>query len=298
MRQKFDQGTIDKEEHTLLIILALNVLQPPIRSEYTDMRVVYESETRDPTKNYLVKTGVKSKKPWAYLLNDYKTVKTYGIQRIVIERPLQQFLTKSFKLLPRDYVLSSRDDPASALGYGAFRGLTQKYLGDGAGVDQFRSSYVSKFLEQHPSEAEKEALAKRMLTSTDQINLSYRKLDDSKPAATLPSPKSGGAVVEKVPALVPTNDENKPTVDDLKAKRVQIAQARSQARRLYRLRYYEANAERLKAKQRGSFDRNKNDIYRKRIIGQLIDSKLAGVPYNIRQSTLQKYSITDKDLNI
>jgi len=282
LRKQFDEGTISPYNHVLLTILAVNVLMPPIRSETVDMAIVSpDSDTKNG--NLLVKAG--KKKPWHLILNDFKTVKSFGKQKIELPVKLKAFLIESLKKMPRSYLVSKPNDPTSPLGYPSFLRMVQKALGEGTGSDVFRSAYISEFMKQNPTMSEREGLAKKMLHSVESQQQHYVKVDDDKPPAKLLDPVKSDKEPERG-GSVDSVDVEKLTKD-----RAEVLKERNDKRRQYRRDYYAKNKETLQAKQRETFESKKDDVNRRRILQKIEESKITGIPYNPKQSTLDKYGI-------
>lgn len=285
LREKFDKGSISDSDHMLLVILALNTLMPPIRSEYTNMPIVTPDSKTD-TGNLMVKAG--KKKPWYIILNDFKTVKSFGKQKLEIPNKLKNFLSESLKKMPRSYLVSKVDNPNEPIGYPIFLRMVQKSLGGGTGSDVFRSSYITEFMKQRPTMSEREELAKKMLHSLESQGLHYVKVDEDKPKAKLLDPTNIKSVNEEKGGSL--------DIEKLKKDRAQVLLERNEKRKEYRREYYNKNKQMLQEKQRDLFDVKKNDINRRRIIQKIEESKLTGIPYNPKIETLQKYNIKLEDL--
>eukprot|EP00732_Lithocolla_globosa_P002089 Lithocolla_globosa_v1_NODE_1254_length_2729_cov_194.569933.p1 type:complete len:325 gc:universal NODE_1254_length_2729_cov_194.569933:878-1852(+) len=295
LKPSFDSAKISIKDHMLIVALALNILQPPLRSETANMEVIYRDDKIEENKNYLIKSGSKSKKPWEFFLQDYKTVKASGEQRLEIRPELKSFLVKSFKILPRKYVLVKPSDINQPLLYRNWLTMIQDSLGPSTGIDTMRSAYVSQYLKGNPSQKEVEGLARMMLTSSEQLLSTYNKHDDKKPVS-LPNPDK---VAEK--SVDNSGQEQKGTgsdslIEDLRKARVIKIAVQLDKRKEYQRDYYLKNKEKILNRSKTNAKENKEAIYRQRVVDNIKTSRQLGGSYNVRESTLKKYNITSDDL--
>lgn len=133
------------------LIYALYFTQPPVRDDYTEMRVVDKvKDAADTANNYYVKSKGE------FILNHYKTKATYGQARLKASpeaRAAIKAYTKQMDtniLFPNTKSLTRR-----------FKSHTRGYT-----ITDVRHSYISDFLKTNPTPSQKKALAERMLHST------------------------------------------------------------------------------------------------------------------------------------
>jgi hypothetical protein len=184
---KFDLHSLDPSnaspftmsEHMILVALNMNLRQAPLRSEISDMMFVDlgVKDTADKYDfkddlNYLIRDVDGS---YRYHLYKYKTKGIYGDRSIYIKsEALTKFLDKSFKLLPRKYLIGSVD-PDKPYRYAKYLKLLKKYFGSGFGCDHLRSIYISEFMRYNPTIKARELLADSMLHNIVSQSLYYDK---------------------------------------------------------------------------------------------------------------------------
>jgi hypothetical protein len=282
---RFD--SLEKRDHIKLVICASVLLQPPLRSEPSSMRVVTSGNVKKhPGENLLVKAP----SGWYYRMADFKNVSSFGETNVMLEKPYVQFLKRSFTKFPREWLMPSITGEGP-LGYDVYRTLSNEMFGEGVSVDVFRSIYISKYLEGNPTLAERERLAKMMLHTVESQGLFYRKVDDDKKPVELPLPeevkKKGEGSAKIEPVVL--------DVEELRKARVKKLNERREKKKEYSREYYKGNSERVRQMQRDSFQKNKEQFYRRRLINQLKAEIAGGIIPSVRLSTLERYNITDGD---
>lgn len=174
LSEKFEDHKETPKEHKILLVLKLNLLTPPLRSEISNMRVGTSSQTiAEPhqQENYIVKDDAK----YNYVIKNYKTKTRYGDRIIPISDTLTEFLDASLGRYPRAFLLCG-DNPDEPLRYGRYITLLYSYFGRGFGCDLFRSIYITHALNKNISYLERETLAKKMLHSVNSQMLFYNKV--------------------------------------------------------------------------------------------------------------------------
>ena len=169
-----DKKNMSEQEHLLLTILYLNMLQPPLRSEICEMRFVDDKEGKlnmnKLKENTLVKNNIGQ---YYYVLVKYKAKKTDEHRIIKLKNSeLKKFLNRSFKAFPRSYVLGINEP----LGYYGYRSILSKRFAPGFSVDCLRSLYISKFMSSNPSLKMRQEVAFDMLHSTSAQQMFYNKV--------------------------------------------------------------------------------------------------------------------------
>ena len=154
------------------LLLALYTMQPPIRREYSDMRIVKKA-LQASEGNYLLCSA-----PGAYtvVLNRDKVSKQAGPARFKLSRALGTVIEQSLQHYPRAYLLSLIRTPSKPLGGQRF----DKLLADiwperKVTVNVLRSAYVTAFYEQHPNISAKDGLAALMRHSRSTAETFYYK---------------------------------------------------------------------------------------------------------------------------
>jgi hypothetical protein len=108
-----------KEEITNKLLVALYVLQPPLRNDYINLKLFYKkpNEKEDKENNYLIIR----KKNIVFVLNHYKTSKTFGQQKYLykIRTEIHRILTKYLETFdlrsekPENYLFPYNDKQMS-----------------------------------------------------------------------------------------------------------------------------------------------------------------------------------------
>jgi hypothetical protein len=176
----------DKKSLMSRLALALNVLQPPLRSDVADMKVV----TRLPpanqrNRNYLLVNN--DSQEVSYLL--YSPVKVSGKENHVGDNPtiplspeLSAIIRDTLRVFPRKFLLSKSSDPNQSLGTQSYSSLLSKAVpGKRVGINILRSSYATNFYIRNPAPSDRERLAQSMRTSVGELDRSYAKFEQLPP---------------------------------------------------------------------------------------------------------------------
>lgn len=169
--ERIRQAACDLQTFQEYLIVSLYVLQPPVRLDYGEMRIV----TKEPTEhgaNYLVL----SKKPY-FLFTDYKTYKTHGAQRTPLVPALCDVIREWRAMVDDEYLLiASNGLPLKAddLGQIIIR-IFEKHANKSVGVGVLRHSYASWMRRNELSFKESKQLASQMGHSQTMSAL-YRRL--------------------------------------------------------------------------------------------------------------------------
>lgn len=183
-RELFKDNPENRKVNLQYLILCLYTYQPPIRSDYDDMRVVKGIRpTHRLDNNYLWFNG-KTKK-YTIILNNDKVSETYAHRNhsdIIIESSkLKNIINASLAAYPRRYILSLLRNPEEPLGYQNFRRILQeiwKEEGKLVGVDILRSSYITDFYRKRPTTKARKQLAIKMRHSAETADSVYNIIDD------------------------------------------------------------------------------------------------------------------------
>jgi len=161
------------KNHMEYLALCLYTLIPPLRSEWCNMEIVEQKHEgkrqEEPEGNYLKITD----KKMVYVIQDDKVVKSHGILRAVVNSQLEKILRRSFRLFPRNYVLSTKNK-TNPMPYQSFRAMLLG-IDERISIDTLRSAYATAWLSSFRSEADKKRIAMLMRTSVNMINTEYVK---------------------------------------------------------------------------------------------------------------------------
>jgi len=168
---KFRDEDYDKMNPTERLLLALYTYIPPVRIDYTPMKVV----TRKPTKfedgtNYLVLT----KSPY-FVFHAYKTHALYGDKTVKIPKKLEMEIRLYLDAHPGSvYLFEEGGKPWSEQRLSlTFRRIFQKYQNMDTGVSMVRHAYATKFHKGQRPLADIKKTAESMLHGPLQ-SMSYR----------------------------------------------------------------------------------------------------------------------------
>ena len=156
------------------LIASLYVLQPPVRLDYANMRVVNEEPAMSVAQgaNYLVL----SKNPY-FLFTDYKTYNNHGAQRIPLSAGLCDVIQEWRTLMHDDYLLiGTNGGPMKEwdLGQTLIRTF-EKHSGKSVGANILRHSYDSWMRRNEMTYKQSSTLANQMMHSQSMSHL-YRRL--------------------------------------------------------------------------------------------------------------------------
>lgn len=154
------------------IALALYTLQPPIRAEWADMKIIHNGKQEVGPQNYLLVDNGKM----VIILNSYKTFRLYGKRKIDVSNELAQVIQQSLRLYPREWVLwvLGKDKPITKVGFNQFLNTISK--DKKITVDSLRSSYITDFYSKHPLYKAKMDLAFAMCNSVGTSEVNYNKI--------------------------------------------------------------------------------------------------------------------------
>ena len=163
----------DKQDYYDHLLLALYIIQAPVRADYCGMEIVDTSLSEyDQKKNYCQLSAVADS---FFIFNTYKTSKTYGKVIIKIEEPLVELLKTHFYERKEKYVLP--DFWSKAYLSERVRMITKKYTGKECSIGLIRHAWVFDLYKSNPTIADKEKLARKMLHSVAVQEL-YRTSED------------------------------------------------------------------------------------------------------------------------
>ena len=167
---KEDMDVDEKMMYVNYIILSLYCADednPPLRNDYANMRVVDDEEKTDDEHNFLI-----TSKPMRFMLNDYKTVKTYGKAILPVGKVLQPILEEYLTYNDSGYLIN--DAMGNPISTNVLSQRLIKMFADGVGkrisTQLLRHSYITHHLP--PEKRKRKVLAKKMLHSP-QMNMEY-----------------------------------------------------------------------------------------------------------------------------
>jgi len=158
------------------LITALYILLPPIRLDFAPMEIITNKDQIKPDKNYLL---VKSRNNKEFIIQEFKNVKTHGIQNIKVPKMLNSILNLWLKYKPDDniFLYNNRKGMMSSNGLGKAITKAFKPTGKNITLGLLRKIYISENIDLGAiKKAEK--LAENMLHSPKVQQTIYYKKDE------------------------------------------------------------------------------------------------------------------------
>ena len=170
LKSEAEANLADKKIWLEYVVLSLYVLLPPLRSDWSPVRVS-ESEDAQPDNKLVV-----SPEEIVFVLQAYKTSKQYGIQRIVIPTGLNAILRHWLTLETSGFLFSLRGLPCSESWLsGKVRSTLKRMTGKSAGINILRHSYISFRRRGEAPLLQQNSLASSMMHSVGMSQM-YRRL--------------------------------------------------------------------------------------------------------------------------
>ena len=179
-----DKDELNKKEKDLIqqylvIYLYSGKAFPPVRNDFSNMKIVNEDFDMDNTKNYFV---VRKGKPPYFKLNEYKTAKYKGEQIIPIkDMELRKLINQWAKINGTGFLLVnlSNDEPMTANGITKYLSkIFRKHFKKNVSSSLLRSIYITNKYDNRLSTSEKKDLADKMGHSKNIAETVYNKVDD------------------------------------------------------------------------------------------------------------------------
>lgn len=125
------------------LITALYLLLPPIRLDYSPMKIITKKEDIEEGKNYLLNQSRNTK---GFIIQDFKNVKSLGIQKIKIPKMLNSIINLWLKYKPDDdnFLYNNRGGALSSNGLG--KAITKAFSPSGKNINlgMLRKIYISE----------------------------------------------------------------------------------------------------------------------------------------------------------
>jgi len=170
-----DKEKLTKKDMNLLkkyLIVALYTLQPPVRLNYSNMKIINSEKDVEPEKNYLL---VKGRNKKTLIFQDYKTAKTNGRVDKKVPKELNSILNLYLKYHKSKYlILDAKGNPITANGLGKLITSSFDFTGKSVTLNLLRHIYISSKIDLDAIKAQKE-LAKSMHHS-ESMQESYAKI--------------------------------------------------------------------------------------------------------------------------
>jgi len=177
-----------------LLILQLNVYQPPLRRTISTMTIIKDKKYDDGKNNFLY---IKNKTEMWYIVNEDK-VKNKKTDQNLKELPLYpnacRSVDQSLSLFPRSVLLTAflNDKQCTQIGYDGYLKYIFKDLDWTFTQNNFRRAYITNFLASNPSVKKSNEIARLMRSSVQQLRETYNyRLTQSKTIIPLWDEKTG-----------------------------------------------------------------------------------------------------------
>ena len=155
-REIKDKENLNKKDMNLLkkyLIVALYTLQPPVRLNYSNMKIINSEKDIEPNKNYLL---VKGRNKKILIFQQYKTAKTNGRVDKPINKELNSILNLYLKYHKSKYlILDAKGNPITANGLGKLITSSFDFTGKKVTLNLLRHVYISSKIDLHAIKASK-----------------------------------------------------------------------------------------------------------------------------------------------
>jgi len=147
-REIKDKENLNKKDMNLLkkyLVVALYTLQPPVRLNYSNMKIINSEKDIEPNKNYLL---VKGRNKKSFIFQEYKTAKTNGRVDKPINKELNSILNLYLKYHKSKYlILDAKGNPITANGLGKLITSSFDFTGKKVTLNLLRHVYISSKLD-------------------------------------------------------------------------------------------------------------------------------------------------------
>jgi hypothetical protein len=160
----------NKKLYKEYVILSLYVLIPPLRSDYSPVRITATEDGQKDNKLVVDSSGV------SLVLHDYKTAKQYGVQRLTFPIELENIIRHWLTLETSGFLFSVNGKAASESWLsGQVRNIMLRLTGKASGINILRHSYITYMRRGEQPVIAQNSLAASMLHSNGMSQL-YRRI--------------------------------------------------------------------------------------------------------------------------
>jgi hypothetical protein len=288
LREKYKKyENISMKIHYQYLILCLYTMQPCLRSEYKNMKILQVANTRIPKDNDNYINICRDGNIYICINND-KT--TYANGRGMIEvkdEELKNIIFSSIETYRRKYLITKIKDVSEPSGKEFSVLINDIFSPLKFGVDMFRSAYVNNIYGKHNTKRLKE-IAKDMRTSLYAMTTHYNKFFNNEEGKDII--KKLKENYDKIPDI---NIENKDkfNIDVNEYSREYYKNNRDKVNEMAK-QYYEKNKEDIKIRRNNICDEEREKIRRQDYLRKLNKNKDSMKP---KKKTLDKYNIFFND---
>lgn len=171
-----NKESINRKEMDLLqkyLVSALYTLQPPIRLDYGNMKIIKSDKDDDKKSNFLL---VKGRNKKSFIFNDFKNKKSMGAKTIPVNTKLNTVINLWLKYNKSDkFLLNSKNEIMVENGLSKYIKKVFEPTKKDITLNLLRHIYISENIDLDAMKKQKK-LAENMLHSSDQ-QIDYAKLD-------------------------------------------------------------------------------------------------------------------------
>lgn len=165
-----EENPQDKKLYRDYVILSLYTLVPPLRSDYSPVRITTTDDEQKDNKIVVDSSGV------SFVLHDYKTAKQYGVQRMTFPTELENIIRHWLSLETSGFLFSVNGKAASESWLsGQVRNIMLRLTGKASGINILRHSYITYMRRGEQPVIAQNNLAASMLHSNGMSQL-YRRI--------------------------------------------------------------------------------------------------------------------------
>lgn len=165
-----EENPQDKKLYRDYVILSLYTLVPPLRSDYSPVRITTTDDEQKDNKIVVDSSGV------SFVLHDYKTAKQYGVQRMTFPTELENIIRHWLSLETSGFLFSVNGKAASESWLsGQVRSIMLRLTGKASGINILRHSYITYMRRGEQPVIAQNNLAASMLHSNGMSQL-YRRI--------------------------------------------------------------------------------------------------------------------------
>ena len=267
-RKLFEHDKTNNKNNLSWVLLSLYTMQPPIRMEYKNMKVV-TALPKNTKQNFLLNKNNK----YYVVIRDDKVVKSHGPDQFELSDELNEVINESLQAFPRKYILSTQrngDYPINKQGFESL--LKQCFSPQKVSVDILRSSYITNaYSDPRMTLKMKDELARKMRHSATIAQREYQKIDVSNAA------HPDNLVITS--HMQPQQEVTAPIV---------IEPRKYFDLKKWRADYRKEHKEEINNKAKDDCKANKDAILRRHILWNLNKSQNTKVP---KQASIEKYNL-------
>lgn len=170
LKLRAEANLTDKKVWQEYAILSLYTLIAPLRSDYSPVRITTPADDGKDNKLVVDENNI------VFVLQDYKTVKQYGVQRLTFPIELVGVIRHWLTLETSGWLFYVKGVPGSESWLSSqVRGIMKRLTGKASGINILRHSYISYMRRDEAPVLAQHALAASMMHSNGMSQL-YRRL--------------------------------------------------------------------------------------------------------------------------